>query len=79
MLMFRIMTEDEIREIKDSLKAYKEQLDALREDLKIIVKYSASLGDQGLTVANQRGNPAFIEAEVKRRQDFRDKYQIHIV
>jgi hypothetical protein len=73
------MSEDEIREIKDSLKAYKEQLDALREDLKIVVKYSASLRDQVLTVANQSGNPIFIEAEVKRCQEFRDKYQIHIV
>jgi hypothetical protein len=31
------MSEDEIGEIRDELKVYKEQLDSLREDLKIVV------------------------------------------
>jgi hypothetical protein len=73
------MSEEEIARIQNELKTCKEQLDALREDLKIVVKYTASLRDQVLTVADQSGNPSFAEAEVKRCQDFRDKYKIHIV
>jgi hypothetical protein len=34
------MSEEETGEIKDELRAYKEQLDALREDLKIVVRNS---------------------------------------
>ena len=32
------MSDDEIGEIKDALKAYKEQIDALREDLKLLIR-----------------------------------------
>jgi hypothetical protein len=65
-------------EIKDELKAYEERLDALREDLKIVVKYSNSLRNSVLAIANQSGNRSFDQAEVKRCQEFRDKYQIRI-
>jgi len=41
--MMPVMSEDEIGEIKDELKAYKEQLDALRRDMEVVVKYSTSL------------------------------------
>jgi hypothetical protein len=34
------MSEDEIGEIRAELKAYKEQLDALKEDLKILILFS---------------------------------------
>lgn len=37
-------SEDEIAGIKDELKEYKKQIDALREDLKIVVKLSAPRG-----------------------------------
>jgi hypothetical protein len=37
-----------IEEIKDELRVYKDQLDALREDLKIVVKYSPSLRNLSL-------------------------------
>jgi hypothetical protein len=42
------MSEEEIEEIKDELRVYKDQLDALREDLKIVVKYSPSLRNLSL-------------------------------
>jgi hypothetical protein len=32
------MSEDEIGEIRDELKAYKEQLDSLREDLTLLIR-----------------------------------------
>ena len=34
------MIEEEIGELGDQLREYKKQLDALREDLKIVVQYS---------------------------------------
>jgi hypothetical protein len=72
------MSEDEIGEIKDELKAYKKQLDALREDIHTVILYSTSMRNSVLSVANQSGNRIFDQAEVKRCQEFRDKYQIQI-
>jgi hypothetical protein len=71
------MSEDEIGEIRDELRVYKEQLDALREDMKIIVKYTEQLRHAVLHIINQKGNPRF-EAEIPRCQEFVDKYQIKI-
>jgi len=72
------MNEDEIAELIDELKAHKKQLDALREDLKIVVKYSYTLSNSVISIADQTGNANFDQAEVKRCQEFRDKYQIRI-
>jgi hypothetical protein len=47
------MNEDEIGEIKDELKAYKEQLDALREDFGIFVGCSPQTRGQ-ITAAASR-------------------------
>jgi hypothetical protein len=71
------MSEDEIGEIKDELKEYKKQLDALREDLKIVIKHSQRLHDSILEAINQPGNPRY-EAEIPKLLAFRDKYQIRI-
>jgi hypothetical protein len=38
--MMPVMSEDEIGEIKDELKAYKEQPDSLKEDLRILILFS---------------------------------------
>jgi hypothetical protein len=72
-----LMSQDEIGEIKDELKAYKKQLDALREDLNIVVKYSEQLHHSVLHIAAQSEQSRF-GADVKRCQEFRDKYQIRI-
>jgi hypothetical protein len=64
------MSEDEIGELKDELKAYKEQLDALREDLKIVIKYSGQLQHAIVGAASGPDLP-----ELKK---FRDKYQLRI-
>jgi hypothetical protein len=69
------MSDDEIGELRDELRA-KEQLDALREDLKIVVRYSTTLRNSVINISNQSGNAGFDQAEVKRCQEFRDKYQI---
>jgi hypothetical protein len=76
--MMPVMIDEEIGEIQDALKAYKEQLDALREGMKIVVRYSNSLRNSVLSVALQSGHPSFDQDEVKRCTQFRDKYQIHI-
>jgi hypothetical protein len=51
--MIRLMSEDDIGEIRDELKVYKAQIDALREDLKIVVKYSPQLRTEVLGMAMQ--------------------------
>lgn len=64
------MSEDEIGELRDELKAYKEQLDALREDLKIVVKYSGQLQQ---AIVNAASGSGFDEVN-----KFRDKYLPHL-
>jgi hypothetical protein len=69
------MSEDEIGEIKDELKAYKEQLDALREDFKLLVHYSDVARGQIKLVADGGGirtDPALVEGCVK----FAAKYHL---
>jgi len=73
--MMPVMSEEEIGEIKDELKAYKEQLDELREDMKIVVQYTTSLRNSVINITNQSGHDP---AEVKRLREFRDKYQIRV-
>ena len=41
--MMPVMSDEEIGEIKDELKEYKNQIDALRRDMEVVVKYSTSL------------------------------------
>jgi prefoldin subunit 5 len=72
-----LMSEDEIGEIRDELRVYKEQLDELRADIKTIVKYTEQLRNAVLNIVKQKGNPRF-EAEIPRCQEFVDKYQIRI-
>jgi hypothetical protein len=72
------MIDEEIGEIRDTLSEYKRQIDALREDLKIVVRYSHSLRNSVFSVSNQSGNAGFDQAEVKKCKEFRDKYQIQI-
>ena len=50
------MSDEEIGELRDELKAYKEQLDALREDLKIVIKYSGQLQDAIVQAASGPGS-----------------------
>jgi hypothetical protein len=49
----------------------------VREDLRIVVKYSEDLRHAILHLCNQQGNPNF-EVEIPRLKEFRDKYDIRI-
>ena len=67
------MSDEEIGEIRDELKAYKEQLDAMREDLKLVVKYSTSTCNQITAVAVQEEQ---FGPDVQRCRAFCHKYQL---
>jgi hypothetical protein len=51
------MSEDELGEIRDELKEYKKQLDALREDLRLLIRRCPPAQNDILSTANQGGNP----------------------
>ncbi len=73
--MMPVMSDEEIREIKDELNEYKKQLDAPRKDMEVVVKYSTSLRNAVLAVASESAFSDF-GPETTRCQEFRDKYQI---
>ena len=68
---------EEIGEIKDELKSYKKQIDELREDLKMVVKYSYTSTNSVIAIAVKAGIPPLIKPRLEM-QEFRDKYQIRI-
>jgi hypothetical protein len=49
------MSEDEIGEIRDELKAYKEQLDSLREDLTLLIRHNITAQHDIIGWVNARG------------------------
>jgi len=67
------MSEDEFEELRDELNAYKEQIDTLREDLKLVIKYCGPLQEAIINAASGPGGPGL--DEVKK---FRDKYLPHL-
>ena len=79
------MTDEDFRDLEHAVGRHDGELDMLlkriehiEEDLKMVVKYSQSLRTSILSVSNQSGNSSFDQDEVKRCQDFRDKYQLGI-
>ena len=73
-----VMSEDDIGEIRDELKAYKEQLDELRADLKLLIRHSPQAQNDIVATSNQQNNPGYDQADVKRCKEFVEKYQIRI-
>jgi hypothetical protein len=59
------MREDEIAEPKDELKVCKQQLDAMRNDLEIVVLFSSSVRNSVVAIANQCGQRGFNQEKVK--------------
>jgi hypothetical protein len=53
--MIGFMSEDEIGELKDELRVYKEQLDALRKDFRILLSCSPQTQSQITAAASQSG------------------------
>jgi hypothetical protein len=71
------MSEDEIGEIRDELKAYKEQLDSLREDLTLLIRLGTAslLSTISLGGWMHGGNPGYNQEEVERCRKFSKKYK----
>jgi hypothetical protein len=77
------MNEEEIEnhfdDIHDELQAYKNQLDSLKEDLKLLVKHSPPARHDIIVTANEIRQPgSFDQADVKRCQEFLKKYGIEV-
>jgi hypothetical protein len=77
------MNEEEIEtrfeEIRNELKAQKEQLDAFKEDLKILFKHHSIAPRDILDTAKQLGNAAFDQSDVHRCREFLKKYDLRKV
>jgi len=63
-------------EIRNELKAYKEQLDSFKEDLKILLKHRSIAHRDIVDTAQQLGNAAFDQSDVHRCRKFLEKYEI---
>jgi len=74
------MNEEEIKsrfeEIRNELKAQKEQLEAFKEDLKILFKHHSIAPRDILDTAQQLGNAAFDQSDVRRCREFLKKYDL---
>ena len=74
------MNEEEIEnrfeEIRSELKAQREQLDSLKEDLRILLKHRSIAPRDILDTAQQLGNSAFDQSDVHKCQEFLKKYDI---
>ena len=68
--------ETRFEEIRNELKAQKEQLDAFKEDLKILLKHRSIAPRDILDTAQQLGNSAFDQSDVHKCQEFLKKYEI---
>jgi hypothetical protein len=63
-------------EIRNELKAYREQLDSFKEDLKILLKHRSIAHRDIVDTAQQLGNAAFDQSDVHRCRKFLEKYEI---
>ena len=74
------MNEEEIanrfEEIRNELKMYKEQLDSFKEDLKILLKHRSIAHRDIVDTAQQLGNSAFDQSDVRKCQEFLKKYDL---
>jgi hypothetical protein len=70
------MSEDDIGEIRDELRTYKEELDELREDFKFFLMHDFEATNRIIEKANQRGNPRYSQSVVERCRKYLDKYGI---
>jgi len=68
--------ENRFEEIRSELKAQKEQLDSLKEDLRILLKHRSIAPRDILDTAQQLGNAAFDQIDVHKCQEFLKKYEI---
>ena len=74
--MNEVEIEARFEEIRNQLKAQKEQLDAFKEDLMILFKHRSIASRDILDTAQQLGNSAFDQSDVHKCQEFLKKYEI---
>ena len=74
------MNEEEIgnhfREIRNELKACKEQIGTLKEDLKILLKHRSIACRDIVDTSRQLGNRAFDQSDVQKCREFLEKYNV---
>ena len=74
------MNEEQIvsrfEEIGNEMKAFKEQLDSFKEDLKILLKHRSIAHRDILDTAQKLGNAAFDQSDVHRCREFLKKYDL---
>jgi hypothetical protein len=68
--------EHRFEEIRNELKAYREQLDSFKEDVKILLKHRSIAHRDIIDTAKQVGNTAFDQSDVHRCREFVKKYEI---
>jgi len=68
--------EARFEEIRKQLKAYQEQLDSFKEDLKILIKHHSIAPRDILDTAKQVGNSAFDQSDVHKCREFLKKYDL---
>jgi hypothetical protein len=71
--MMRFMSEDEIGKIRDELKAYKEQLDSLKQDMEIVIRFANPylIGQVNQYATGVRADPVVAEKCRKFVQRYR--------
>jgi hypothetical protein len=74
--MNEVEIEHRFEEIRNELKAYREQLDSFKEDLKILLKHRSIAHRDIIDTAQQVGNAAFDQSDVHRCREFVRKYEI---
>ena len=74
------MNEQEIKtrfeELRNELKAQKEQLEALKDDIRILLKHRSIAPRDIVDTAQQIGNAAFDQSDVHRCREFLKKYDV---
>jgi hypothetical protein len=71
-------TDDGLREIRNELKTCKEQIAALKEDLKILLKHRSIAHRDIIDTAHQLGNRAFDQSDVQKCREFLLRYNIRV-
>jgi len=74
------MNEQEVEarfeEFRNELKTFQDQLDSLKEYLKILLKHHSIAPRDILETAKQLGNSAFDQSDVHRCREFLKKYDL---
>jgi hypothetical protein len=70
--------ENRFGELRDELRAFKNELDSVREDLKLLLKHRSIAHRDIIDTAHQVGNRAFDQSDVQKCREFLQKYNIRL-